>query len=329
MSTNRLRHETNCLNCNTKVIGPYCHVCGQENIEPRDTFWGLVLHFFNDITHFEGKFITTLKLLYTKPGGLTVAYMKGERNKYMNPIRMYVFTSALFFISYFSFKSSQNESLIKLNASSSKKESAIAVNKGMPTIDTTANDSVSIQKILNRKAKSVKQYEAEQRLLPESQRDGWIKHALFTKLYVLQEKYKNNFNLFLKDVSNVMMHSLPKVLFISLPFFALLLKLLYIRHKSFFYVDHFIFTLHLFIFSFLNLLLDFLNNMIHWGFWPSDLISFSLIIYLFVYTFLALKRMYKQDNAATFLKFMGIGLGSFMIYMVLFIGLFSYALFAV
>ena len=57
--------------------------------------------------------------------------------------------------------------------------------------------------------------------------------------------------------SATMIHNCPKVLFISLPIFALLLKLLYVRRKQFYYVDHGIFSIHLYIFSFLILLILF------------------------------------------------------------------------
>src|SRR5690349_22469253 len=84
-------------------MGRYCHVCGQENVEPKESFLHLVTHFFNDITHFDGKFFTTLKDLLFKPGFLSKEYMIGRRASYLNPIRMYVFTSAIFFLLFFSF----------------------------------------------------------------------------------------------------------------------------------------------------------------------------------------------------------------------------------
>ncbi len=74
------RKEKNCLNCGTTVIGKYCHVCGQENIEPKESVWHLVSHFFNDITHFDGKFFTSLKDLVFKPGFLSKEYMNGKKS---------------------------------------------------------------------------------------------------------------------------------------------------------------------------------------------------------------------------------------------------------
>lgn len=101
MSHPAQRKEKNCLNCGTTVIGRYCHHCGQENVEPKESVWQLLLHFFNDITHFDGKFFSTLKELLFKPGFLSTQYMIGRRATYLNPIRMYLFTSFIFFLLFF------------------------------------------------------------------------------------------------------------------------------------------------------------------------------------------------------------------------------------
>ena len=102
MSHSKEREEKICLNCGTALTDRYCHNCGQENTEPKETIWTLVSHFFNDITHFDGKFFSTVKYLITKPGFLSAEYIKGRRASYLHPIRMYVFTSAFFFIIFFS-----------------------------------------------------------------------------------------------------------------------------------------------------------------------------------------------------------------------------------
>jgi hypothetical protein len=77
-------------------------VCGQENIEPKETVWSLISHFFYDITHFDGKFFSTSKYLITRPGFLPKEYIEGRRARYLHPIRMYVFSSAVFFLFFYS-----------------------------------------------------------------------------------------------------------------------------------------------------------------------------------------------------------------------------------
>jgi len=94
MSHRKQRTDTNCLNCGSIVAGKYCQNCGQENIELKETFFQIILHFIEDLTHFDGKIVKTLKFLITKPAFLSKEYMHGKRVTYIHPIRMYIFISA-------------------------------------------------------------------------------------------------------------------------------------------------------------------------------------------------------------------------------------------
>ena len=96
MSHLKERKEKKCLNCNALIYGRFCHICGQENLIPKETFLYLVRHFIEDLTLFDGKFFATLKYLLLRPDFLSYEYMRGRRLSYLNPIRMYVFTSAIF-----------------------------------------------------------------------------------------------------------------------------------------------------------------------------------------------------------------------------------------
>lgn len=96
------RKEKNCLNCGASVHGRFCHVCGQENIEAKQTFLGLIHQFIEGITHFDGKFFRTIKDLLFRPGVVPIDYVNGKRFTHLDPVRMYLFTSALFFLIFFS-----------------------------------------------------------------------------------------------------------------------------------------------------------------------------------------------------------------------------------
>ena len=104
MSRHHLREEKTCLNCGAIVGERYCTHCGQENLEPKETVGHLIRHFLEDITHFDGKFFVTVKDLIIRPGFLTREYVAGKRMSYLNPIRMYIFISAVFFLVLFTGK---------------------------------------------------------------------------------------------------------------------------------------------------------------------------------------------------------------------------------
>ncbi len=326
MSRLKERKEKNCLNCKAGVQGRYCHVCGQENIETKESVWDLVSHFFRDITHFDGNFFSTVKYLIIKPGFLSKEYMIGRRASYVNPVRMYIFTSAFFFLLFFTFF--KTDKVDVSNGITINKKTVAEINKmdsatfaqftsnvkledgktGKPMtreeftgyLDSTilASDS----QFINIKYKTRGQYDSA---LKAGKAHNWFERKMMYKLIDLNNKYKGRKLEAFKDFKELMLHSLPQLLFISLPLLALLLKLLYIRRREFYYVNHGIFSLHLYIFIFLALLVIFslnkLNTELNWGIitWLNVILYFSL----FFYEYKAMRNFYKQRRGKTMLKF--------------------------
>ena len=60
-------HEKNCLNCGTRLSGPYCHVCGQKAHVHRSVR-GFLQDFVQGPFNFEGKIWRTLPMLAWCPG---------------------------------------------------------------------------------------------------------------------------------------------------------------------------------------------------------------------------------------------------------------------
>ena len=85
---------------------------------------------------------------------------------------------------------------------------------------------------------------------------NWFERMITYKGIELNEKYHNN-RLAIINLLGKLQHSIPQMLFVLLPLFALFLKLLYFRHKNFYYTDHAIFTIHFYIFVFIEMLLIF------------------------------------------------------------------------
>lgn len=362
MSHGNERKEKVCLNCNARVFGPYCHVCGQHNIEPKETAIGLVVHFFNDITHFEGKFVSSLRYLLFRPGFLTKEYERGRRASYMNPVRMYVFASAFFFILFFSFFSDQNADIVKvnnrpdsvrLNLPKVKLNNKTLYEEGLKGAQTT-EDSAAIKKlfkpedeksaskqdtaqltgilgITDNRYETIKAYDSAQAALQKSERDNWVERLVVKRIIIVNEKYKGDLKAFNKAVFEYTIHALPKVLFASLPVFAFFLWLLYVRHKRFFYVTHVIFTIHLYVFYFLMLLLFFCNNklgsIINW--WPATLTGFAIAAYMYIYLYKAMRRVYEQRRFKTIVKYLLLVFSAIILYSILMIILFSYSIFIV
>ena len=89
-----------CPNCDDRMSGRYCEHCGQKRVDHHEFalrhFFGHLLH---EITHLDSnKIIKTFAHLVAKPGLLTREYLAGRKGKYINPIRVYLTVSALYFL---------------------------------------------------------------------------------------------------------------------------------------------------------------------------------------------------------------------------------------
>jgi hypothetical protein len=150
-------------------------------------------------------------------------------------------------------------------------------------------------------------------------RIGWMDKTLEEKWRTYKQRYGDDTRALISDLMDSYFHRFPIILFISLPFFALLLKLLYLRRKTFLYFDHAIFTLYQYIFTFILLLfvflLNYLGNLPYLGFLEvlGGLLFFSGGIYLFI----AMKRFYGQGRGKTFLKFMLLNIGALLVLLLL------------
>lgn len=369
MSHRSERAEKTCLNCSAFIYGRYCHKCGQENVEPKETFWHLVTHFTHDVTHFDGKFFSTAKYLLLKPGYLSKEYMKGKRMSYLNPIRMYVFTSAIFFVFFFSivkpegtFKLSEKKnvqtygsvkkileesktgtvkSLQDKHASDSTKkllsEQLAAVNGDIQRLQKDTSNFKDLKTLkpntlsLGGKYSSVQQYDSAQSKLPADQKDDWLNRRLKHRKIALDQKYEHNTSAFINDLSKQFLHSFPQLFFVSLPLIALLLKLLYVRRKYLYYTDHIIYLVHLYCAMFIMLFVRLSFSKLNSL--PHlhwlTYINVPIILLMFFYVYKSMRNFYAQRRAKTVFKFILLLFMSSLMLSFLFIGYGIISLFTV
>jgi len=307
-----------CLNCGTIVEDRYCPHCGQENLEPKESVGHLISHFFEDLTHFDGKFFTTVKDLILRPGFLTHEYVAGRRTTYLNPIRMYIFISAMFFLALFagseekseqqddntptvnvyrqhladSLRSAPADSLHKaFNDALASRFDTGKIKKNDQSLTLAYNSSGMVQiDILETKYNTVREYDSIQRTLPDSSRDKGIMHWIQRNDVKQKEKHGGRSKLrLLVDVR----HDIPKIMFLLLPLFALYVSRFYSK-KKYYYVNHAIFSVHVHCFAFLLLLFLLLLNWLIPGDKTGLILTALATIPLFVYLVAALHGMYGQ-----------------------------------
>src|ERR1700757_769877 len=88
---------THCENCGAELQGHWCAHCGQPAIDYRRSFRHVIADLLDEFLNWDSKFFTTIALLIFKPWRLTNEFLAGKRVRYVNPLRLYLLASILFF----------------------------------------------------------------------------------------------------------------------------------------------------------------------------------------------------------------------------------------
>src|SRR5438128_7879241 len=96
-SKDRHRSLTHCENCGAPLTGHYCSQCGQAAVDYRRSFRHVIADVLDSFLNWDSKFFATIALLILKPWRLTNEFLAGKRVCYVNPLRLYLLASILFF----------------------------------------------------------------------------------------------------------------------------------------------------------------------------------------------------------------------------------------
>ncbi len=250
-----------CLNCGEALLPTasgaaprHCPVCGQEtNIRP-PTLGEFAQQFGGAYFATEGALWRSLKLLLFSPGELTRQYLIGRRKHYVLPLRLYLTISVLAFL------------LLRVAAGVSlnlELPSDLDLKKGLWTVtaiespvNAGLNDGVFFC-----------------RGLP-----AWfctrLEHRLDTDPRGLARE--------IEAMGDRLLSNLGGAMFVMLPFFALLHKLVY-WNRRLHYTEHLVFALHLHAFWYLCLLLTLL---------PFTWLALLVGVLVPAYALAAAKRVY-------------------------------------
>src|SRR5882724_1400771 len=238
------RKENDCLNCGAELQGHFCHVCGQENLQIKENFGHLMNHAISDYFHFDEKFFHTLVPLLFKPGKLTVDYMAGKRTQYLHPIRIYIFISLVFFLLLFSGQSENKGSEKHLSKTQADSVNRV-VNAQLAKYGVEARDAkikvkdhdttITINRLARIKESGEKdtsyaQYLQMQQKLSADKRDGFLKSYYKKRKYEWKEQGKSAS----EALGESFKHNFPKMMFLLLPLFAMLLRFTFWRNHKFY-----------------------------------------------------------------------------------------------
>lgn len=303
--------ERPCLNCGDPTPGEYCPTCGQRKVDVQVSVRTLVMDVLEDQFILDKRLPRTLKALLFQPGHLTVEHVNGRIVRYIHPFRLFLVTSLLFFLllSFLSLRLVRqvgNEPA----GDASPVASVDSLERGPASPDPAfvRIDSVGADTTAQPAPEPPEPADDE----PESLRVafGWeedpdVTTGIAAVDSALTPRVRRLVAMEPRQAAETLVGTFfnyaPTLMFILLPVFAGVLKLLYIRRRRY-YVEHFVFLLHVHSFVFvLATALLLLGGVL--GGWFDALV----ILWILGYILAAMKRVYGQSWRKTFAKYWILG----------------------
>jgi hypothetical protein len=287
-----------CPNCQIKLSASdnFCPNCGQENDNKRQSFGKVMSDLITGFLSVDSRFTNSIPALLFKPGFLTTQFIDGKRNRYLNPVRMFITIVVIYFL----FASTGETVTVNDNGNStaevidsalsasaqtaSASPDSIRPNEDQPEFEIGAEDYPRIRELVKAGIKDT-----------DVVLDSIGEEKTFWNRFWYSEMIKFAASDF-DEFKEYVLSKLPWVIFMLMPVFALLLKLFYIRNRIL-YIDHLIFAFHLHSFVFLTgwfylLITEYIGANV-------DLILFWIIV---LYTVAALKKVYNQSWLKSIVK---------------------------
>jgi hypothetical protein len=339
-----------CANCSAPMQGEFCHECGQSIHSVLRPMHHMVEDTLDMVLHIDGRVVHTVPPLLYRPGFLTMEYFSGRRQRYVAPFRlMFVLCLLAFFachvaIDSFGFIGTSLEASAG-TGDFAKDNTADAVRARYESmrqdIDKAAKENRRGKKAIRRLI-SVERDHANHRLaqlgaapLPPLTDEEWDFHQNKVNASWLPDGMNRSINRSIEhmgaNIKGVMVGGeegaaaqerilagvfgvLPQTMFVVMPLFALLLKLMYLFKRRL-YMEHLIVALHSHAFMFLVLLLGVLVGGLRswlvphaaWVSTPLLLVIWALAMWVPVYLLIMQKRVYRQGWFLTTVKYLFIG----------------------
>jgi hypothetical protein len=285
-----MQNSHDCLNCGTVAHLNYCPNCGQGTRLHVPSAGEFIHEFVAHYIALEGKLWKTLKLLFFKPGMLTVEYIAGRRATYVEPLRIFLTFSILFFATL---KLSGTEIA---NFRDNDKEDAAEI----------AQDRQTGREAVPEQLEPAKTDAATTAAKPAGDRGVNVNTDfgfLGADLEAVANKKMERFNALPRDEQERMIKAgfysyTPYLMLLLMPVFALYLKLLYLGTGRT-YGEHFLFALHTNAFAYMQITLILLS--------PWGLLTFAFSMWLMFYLPTAMRRVYGGSRKVTFLRWVVLG----------------------
>ena len=326
-SKDRHRVLTHCENCGAQLNGNYCAQCGQAAVDYRRSFRHVVADVLDSFLNWDSKFFATIALLIFKPWRLTNEFLAGKRVCYVNPLRLYLLASILFFfaVNYgakdlrFQPGKLGPKDRAELEADLKKGDLPPAAREQLEALlQESPSPSSSPQSTSPLPATNVPSPPPP----PESDKQRQEYGKIGERPFVVFDEAKSTtpFERWIEARAKEKMgehgtkmglfiatlfSNLPYMMLCCIPLFAFVLKVLYIR-RHIFYIDHLIYALHTHTFAYVGTMLIVLSTIGLNRTAPGPIAGWIIAllwIAFVVQIFLSIRRVYRQGWFISIFKF--------------------------
>ena len=249
-----------CRNCGASAPGAYCPACGQETRARPPTFLQFMREAGGRYVALDGRLWRTLGALFFRPGFLTREYYAGRRRRYVRPARLFLVASLLLFAALRIAVELGDLDVVQALDSHSATPAA-EEHRATPGFTVDDDASVDLGTEFPTLKKRIERFNRLSRQEKEAQlTDGVLRYG-------------------------------PYAMFVLLPAFALLLKLLYLgRGRRYplrprLYAEHLVFAAHVHAFVFVAIIAA---TFIPRGIWRG-----AVIVWALVYVLWSLRVVYR------------------------------------
>src|SRR5437667_7350774 len=343
-SKDQPRRLTHCENCGAQLQGHWCAQCGQAAVDYRRSFRYVIADVLDSFLNWDSKFFTTIALLILKPWRLTNEFLAGKRVRYVNPLRLYLLASILFF---FAVNYGAKDLRLQPGKLSPKDRAELEADLKKGDLPPAAREQLEalLQESPSPSSSPPSTSPSPATSIPspppapetDKQRQEYGKigerpfvvfdeaksTTPFERWIEAQAKEKmggrgTKMGLFIATLFS----NLPYMMLCCIPLFAFVLKILYLR-RHIFYIDHLIYALHIHTFFYIGIMLIALATIGLNRAAPGPIAGWVIAllwIAFVVQIFLSIRRVYRQGWFFTVIKFC---FGGVAYLVVLFVALFA------
>jgi hypothetical protein len=317
-----------CLNCGAALAGPYCSACGQKGDVRIPSLGHVVADALGDLVNFDSRIWRSLVALTLKPGRLTRCYLEGQRQGYTPPFRMYLVTSLVFFLIVSLARFAPSTAPLtaeQLDADINARVDAALNDAGVPRpaqppVPAEVAEPGPTDEAAQPGFGITRDDDGEWACQMDEDLDPRTRARLEAACRKIEADSGASFARAFAD-------NVPLMMLLFIPIVAAIMKVLYLfaRRK---YVEHLLFFLHVHTFFFLTAIIVVLvgraANLVSWLYWPSMVVGIAAWIYFPIYVYRAMRHVYAQGHALTAVKYVVLGVGYFVAFLLTLLGLIVY-----